>query len=258
MRSLFKKQGLHLQNFYSLNKDRFFIYQVNDHFIPNELLVDKISYEAQFEKCRNESLFAYMPRKGDCIIDIGAGLGEETIYYSHLAGENGNVLAIEANPDVFEVLNNTIRLNKLPNVTSYNIAIYDQNTKINLAEDKGSYEAFYVTEEKNNVVKNIPATRLGDFLRDQKIKRIDLLKVNIEGGERFITDTLGPEHLRMVRHVAIACHDFRYRREGNDFFKTKELVIQFLQQNGFEIQTRSTDTEYLNDWVYGTNKFSLI
>ena len=256
LRYLFKKAQLDLQNFHSFNKGKFFIYQVNNFFIPNESLVDKISYEMQFRKCRNESLFAYVPEKGDTIIDIGAGLGEETIYYSQLAGKTGKVIAVEANPSVFEILNKTILLNKLTNVTSHNIAIYQQKGKVNLAKDSASYEAFYITTEKNNAANNIPAERLDDFLREQKISRIDLLKANIEGGERFVINTLDPEQLLMIRHVAIACHDFRYRKEANEFFKTKELVIQFLRKSGFDIQTRHTDIEYLNDWVYGTNKFT--
>jgi len=258
LRYLFKKEQLHLQNIHSFKKDKFFIYQVNNFFIPNESLVEKISYEMQFQKCRNESLFAYVPEKGNTIIDIGAGLGEETIHYSHLAGETGRVISIEANPMVFEILNKTILLNKLANVASHNIAIYQQKGMVNLAEDKTSYEAFYVTPEKDKAANNIPANRLDDFFTEQKISRVDLLKVNIEGGERFVINTLGPEQLLMIRHVAIACHDFRYRREGNEFFKTKDLVIQFLGQNGFDIQTRHTDIEYINDWVYGTNKFYLI
>jgi len=255
LRKLFKRHGLKLQDIYTFNDDQFYIYKVNDFFIPNEMLVEEISYQSQFEKCRNESLFAYTPARGDTILDIGAGLGEETIYYSHLVGEPGQVYALEANPKVFEVLKKTIELNKLSNVSPDNVAIFSENGRVKLAGDQHSYEAIYVTEPDSSSP-SIPAVRLDHFIAEKRIKKIDLLKINIEGAERFIVDTLQPAQLLAIRHVAIACHDFRFHREGNAFFKTKELIIRFLQQNGFEIQIRNTETDYINDWVYGINKFT--
>ncbi|MBK8142713.1 MAG: hypothetical protein IPK57_18205 [Chitinophagaceae bacterium] len=107
---LFKKNGLELQHIYSFNNDQFFIYGVNNHFIPNESFTAFISYETQLEKCKNESLFTYQPRRGEIVLDLGAVLGEETLYYSQLVGHKGRVLAIEANPAVFEVLKKLLRL----------------------------------------------------------------------------------------------------------------------------------------------------
>ncbi len=251
---LFKKNGLELQHIYSFNNDQFFIYGVNNHFIPNESFTAFISYETQLEKCKNESLFAYQPRRGDIVLDLGAGLGEETLYYSQLVGHKGRVLAIEANPAVFEVLKKTIALNKLSNVSIFNMAVFEKNGTINLSAGYPSYEAGSVTKENNRNTVTIPAIRIDSFLEKQKTERIDFLKANIEGAERYIISTLTTMQVSKIRHIAIACHDFRYHREDNEFYKTKELVISFFAKNGFDIQTRQTGIDYLDDWVYGTDK----
>ncbi|HQV59851.1 MAG TPA: FkbM family methyltransferase [Chitinophagaceae bacterium] len=253
LRFLFKKNGLHLQQLYSFNHDKFFIYQVNNHFIPNEALTTFISYETQSDKCRNESLFAYQPQEGDTIIDLGAGLGEETLYYSHLVGHTGKVISVEANPAVFEVLQKTITLNGLSNVSSFNMAVFSDNGTTSLSVNDPSYEAAFITKDTKKAI-NIPASRMDSFLEKQKIEKISLLKANIEGAERYIIDTLTAQQVSKIRHIAIACHDFRYLREGNDFYKTKKLVIDFFTKNGFEISTRQTGIDYLDDWVFGTNK----
>ena len=255
LRYLFKKRGLRLQQFYSFGHGRFFIYQVNNHFIPNESFTASISYETQLDKCKNESLFAYLPQNGDTIIDLGAGLGEETLYYSHLVGDTGKVISVEANPAVFEVLQKTITLNKLSNVSSLNTAIFSENGTINLSANEPSYEAAFITKDNKGESFAVPASRMDSLIENQKTEVISLLKANIEGAERYIIDTLTAEHVSKIKHIAIACHDFRYLREGNEFYKTKKIVIDFFTKNGFEISTRQTGIDYLDDWIYGTNKF---
>jgi FkbM family methyltransferase len=251
LKYFYTKEGLSLQKFYSFSDDRFFVYEVNDVFIPTEAISWPISFETQLKKCQNESLFGYMPKTGDCIVDIGAGLGEETFLFAKLASDSGRVLAIEPHPDVYQVLLKTISLNKLSNVTALNIAVSDKEEIISLSDNQSSYEMTSVTNSEATEKLQIKANTIGRILSDQGVQQIDLLKVNIEGAEKFIPGNLSKSQVDNIHHIAIACHDFRYRKEGNDFFKTKDIVIKFLVENGFEIQTRSTGIDYLDDWVYG-------
>ena len=250
LQKLFRRHKLHLQELFSFQNDRFFIFKVNDRYIPNESLV-AVSYETQLEKCRNESLAFYQPAAGDVIVDAGAGLGEETLCYSSLTGPNGKVYAIEANPAVFNILEKTIALNELSNVKSFNLAIYTENSPVQMDEEDPSYEAGYIKNTPGP--RGIPGMTMANFMISNNITTIDLLKANIEGAERFLVDTITSGQYLNIRHVAIACHDFRFRKEGNSFFKTKEHVIGVLEKNGFIVQTRNTGIEYLDDWVYGSN-----
>lgn len=251
LKHLFKKEKLTLQNFYSFYNDRFFIYKINNVFIPTEAIFWPISFETQLKKCQNESLFEYVPKQGDCVIDIGAGLGEETFLFAKLVGNAGKVISIEPHPDVYQVLYKTISFNNFSNVTTLNMAISDKEGTISLSDSQSSYETTSVIKNKTTGALQVKANTIGNILSAKHIEHIDLLKVNIEGAEQFILESLSREQINSIRHIAIACHDFRYRKEGNEFFKTKELVIKFLSENSFEIQTRSTGIDYLDDWVYG-------
>jgi FkbM family methyltransferase len=251
LKRCFRKYGVHLQDFFSYDNDRFFMYKVDDIFVPDESLYWPVSFTLKLTKCKNESLFGYQPKDGDKIIDIGAGLGEETILFSKLVGDNGRVIAIEANPAVFRILKKTIELNQLKNVDAYNLAIYKEEAMVGLAGTDASYESVFVKQDIQSSINNIKAARLDNFIKENHIDKIDFLKVNIEGGEKFVIDTISPEQLNEIPHVAIACHDFRYRKEGNEFFRTKDHVMQQLLKNGFEIApSRRTGVDYIDDWVY--------
>jgi FkbM family methyltransferase len=254
LKHAFKKNGLILQDLLSYDNDRFFIYKVDNVFLPDESFYWPLSFESKLLKCRNESLFAYEPKIGDTILDIGAGLGEETILFSRLAGETGKVISVEANPVVHKILCESIRLNELTNVDANNVAIYRENTIAGLSAKDASYEAAFISFEEMDKGARVKTTRMDSFINEKKIERIDLLKVNIEGSERFVLETLSPEQFSVTRHAAIACHDFRYRKEGIAFFQTKEYIKQQLVNHGFEIITRNTGIDYLDDWVYATNK----
>jgi hypothetical protein len=61
---------------------------------------------------------------------------------------------------------------------------------------------------------------------------IDFLKMNIEGAERLAI--LGMKHaLRRVRHLCVACHDFRADRSEGEHYRTRDVVIEFLKQQGY-------------------------
>ena len=74
----------------------------------------------------------FLPEQGDIVVDIGAHMGRYTIIGSKRVGAQGKVVAIEAHPSNFEMLNRNIKLNQLTNVIPLNYAVYSKETKIKL------------------------------------------------------------------------------------------------------------------------------
>ena len=87
------------------------------------------------------------------------------------------------------------------------------------------------------------------FLNENKIKKVDLLKVNIEGSESYLVNTMN-NCLDKINNIAIECHDFRFAVEKNEYFKTKELLSSYLEKNGFYVFSQHTEIPYINDWIY--------
>jgi FkbM family methyltransferase len=68
-----------------------------------------------FEKHFAE-LFSYLVSPGDRCLDVGANVGVHTIRLARLVGQDGEVIAIEPNPEVVQRTRRNISLNGLANV----------------------------------------------------------------------------------------------------------------------------------------------
>lgn len=136
-----------------------------------------------YEKYESE-LFRSKIKPGMTIIDIGANLGYYTAIASRLAGERGLVLAFEPEPNFFKLLSRNINRNNLKNVACFELAIAEKNGLTNLylsSENKG-HNSIINSEELKTAVQ-VKTTTLDDFLASQKIAKVDIIKMDIEGAE---------------------------------------------------------------------------
>lgn len=194
----------------------------------------------------------YQPRKGDTVIDIGAGVGEEVLPVSDLVGSAGKIYAIEANPNTFRVLEYYCKQNQLSNASLHSLAITERSGDI-FIEDDGGYgvqNAVSMNQSGNQIA--VKAQSLDDFIEANKIESVDLLKVNIEGAERFVVKGMD-RSVKKIKHVAISCHDFRYAAGESEFFKTRDEVMAYLQQH-FILSFQQTGDAVRDNYIYGVNK----
>src|SRR3954447_9594533 len=61
-------------------------------------------------------------RTGDTFIDVGANIGYFSMLASKLVGPGGSVVALEASPEFYEIVQENIRLNNCGNVRPVNVA----------------------------------------------------------------------------------------------------------------------------------------
>jgi FkbM family methyltransferase len=74
----------------------------------------------------------FRPKEGDVVVDVGAHIGHYTIIASKLVCPNGKVIAVEAHPHNFKMLQYNIWLNELTNVTAMNYAVYSKRARLEL------------------------------------------------------------------------------------------------------------------------------
>lgn len=151
-----------------------------------------------------EHLKRYL-KPGDFVLDIGAHIGNHTLYFSKVCG--ARVVAFEANPIAFVNLRKTITENKIDEyVSAHNIALSDGNKKsITLTPlpvgDPGTMSAYRKADSSSI---HRPAQALDDFFEYFKERPIRLIKIDVEkseldvlaGGEqviRFSRPVIGAE-----------------------------------------------------------------
>jgi FkbM family methyltransferase len=133
----------------------------------------------------------FTPKEGDIVIDIGAHIGLYTIISSKRVGAQGKVVAIEADPENFEMLNSNIKLNQLTNVIPLNYAVYSKETKIKLYLPSGEsgftkYNTImpnWINTQEKFVEVN--ANTLDYLLQLNKIRQeeVNWIKIDVEGAE---------------------------------------------------------------------------
>ena len=77
----------------------------------------------------------YIP-EGGVVVDVGAYIGDHTVFYAQCVGAKGAVMALEPNVEAFECLKYNTK--HLPNVYAFNVAASDSPGHIGLAKDNNA------------------------------------------------------------------------------------------------------------------------
>ena len=137
----------------------------------------------------------FRPSEGDTVVDIGAHMGRYTIPCSKSAGMSGKVVAIEAHPYNFRILQHNLRLNKLKNVSLLNCAVYSNRARLKLYlpdEDLGytmhhSLMTNYLASKYSNEIEQkyieVEADTLDNLLKARGINEVNWIKIDVEGAE---------------------------------------------------------------------------
>jgi FkbM family methyltransferase len=218
-------------------------------------LDDLANFEREYrawEAAAEEFWFhAYRPQPGAVIVDVGAGIGTDTLVFARLAGATGRVIAIEAHPETFARLRKNCMAHGLSNVTCLWAAVVDKPCTVHIETGE--------LHESNSIRSDAPApssfpvagVTLDAVCAGLDIDHVDLLKMNIEGAERLAMRGMG-RTAAMTRHICIAAHSFRTARGDGDFFDTRADVVAFLSSAGFRITTRDDDPRpYVRDHIHG-------
>jgi FkbM family methyltransferase len=186
----------------------------------------------------------FLPKDGDTVVDIGAHIGLYTIISSKRVGFNGKVIAIEAHPENFEILNRNIQLNQLTNVIALNYAAYSEEERLKLYLPSGeSGFTKYNTimpkfAKRDEKFVEVTANTLDKLLQSNGISAVNWIKIDVEGAE---FEVLKGAHnvLSDNKDIAILIElhgsPYEYRPKIEEFIKLYNLKIEFersYQENG--------------------------
>jgi FkbM family methyltransferase len=141
-------------------------------------------YDYESEEFEAIMLFG---KPGWIYVDVGANVGILTLAMSRMAGTQGQVIACEPNPYVYEILLNTLRLNRRANVTPLQTLLMDRPAAVpfNISPYGGlgvrSSVAYHDPGSRKIV---LPSTTID--LLSEGLERLDFLKIDAEGAELAI------------------------------------------------------------------------
>jgi FkbM family methyltransferase len=165
---------------------------------------------------------------GDTAIDVGANCGYYTALFSRLVGVTGRVLALEPNPSLLAELNRFVRLNAIYNVevVGAGASSVDDEIILSIPPAEARNESATMAPIPSWLAVKVPIVRLDKICMDRNVKKVKLLKLDIEGHE----------------HLALQGMDELIRSGGVQYLLT-ELNDYWLRQQGF---SSASLLKYLN------------
>lgn len=149
-------------------------------------------------------------KKDDIFIDVGANIGLMSIFASRIVRPNGIIYSFEPEPETFMILNKNIAINKIKNIRAYNIGVGERQYKsvifTNPYAGRGGASLIKPFNQKDSIKYEIYIEKLDDIIFEYNIKKIRMLKIDVEGWELNVLK--GAKFLLQSIEAPIICIEF--------------------------------------------------
>lgn len=197
-------------------------------------------------------------RAKDPIIDVGAHVGFFSLYCRAL-NPRVTIFAIEPEPGNVKRLEKNLAQNNIENVFVEQSALAGKTGKriLMLSPDSHNHRLF----EGNAVGQTglqVSAYSLADFCQKHEIKKISVLKMDIEGGEYEVLEEMMDHDFFLVENIILEYHDLDHRNfnEGGFPEKNHKFLEKILRENGFSVQIMPSQFDKTMGFIFARNKRS--
>lgn len=176
---------------------------------------------------------------GGTAIDVGANIGEWTLPMAKALGPAGKLISFEPLPMMRDALRKTLRINWLPQASVLDFALSNQTgiTHFSIHQQEGEIVdsgKSRLGEMGGNASQiEVNAITLDHFLSQQKLERLDFIKIDVEGHELQVLEgakeTLAKYSPALVLEV------------GNESRDVREKIKSLLYELNYELIGITTD-----------------
>ena len=141
--------------------------------------------------------------KHDTIIDVGAHIGIFSLYASQFC-TNGKIFCYEPSAENYRLLQDNLLQIQIVNVFANNIAVSNSNDTVNLyINPDNTAHSIYDSTSKSIHVKSQTLQNIFDI---NNIQSCDYLKLDCEGAEYEIIESLPDDYFRKIKQIYIEYH----------------------------------------------------
>ncbi len=165
------------------------------------------------------------------IFDIGAHVGIASIFLS-TNYPSASIYAFEPNNKSYRRLKKNLKYNKISNVKVFNWAIVGKSTpkRTLFVDSKSGMSTMFGRSDKEliSAKQTVTTKTLSKVLKAEKIKSVDLVKMDCEGAEYEILLGLNPSAYRQFKAFVIEYHDDITEHTHQD-------LIDIFKKNSYQV-----------------------
>ena len=197
----------------------------------------------------------------DIVFDIGANIGEYTLFAASMLSDKGKVWSFEPVEKMYQVLQENIDLNphiknririikKGVGLQKAVLPIYDDVSNNN----EGVYSLHPSNFQHSKKIEDIEIDRLDTIFIENQIPRVDLIKIDVEGNELFVLQSA--DHILSTYHpklmIEVSSKNFSAAgystKDLIDYLKKYQYTIYLIKVRGLlqKIQVHSDLPEFCN------------
>lgn len=167
---------------------------------------------------------------GMTFVDAGANKGDFSLLAARLVGDSGKVLAFEPEPENCMWIRRSIELNGYRNISLYEVALGEksESTQLYLGEKSGWHTLLPFQPFRNVGTVPILKRTLDSVLEDINHKRVNMIKIDVEGVELEVLR--GARQTLSNNRDIVLLLDIHPQLGANP-----EEVCDFLKEQGFFI-----------------------
>jgi len=177
------------------------------------------------------NLFKKMVKPGMTILDIGTNKGYFSLLSAKKMDDDGQVLSFEPHPKNCYWIKKSISVNGYKSIKLFQVALSNKNGEMRLfVGAKSGHHSLVRNQELGSIA--ISTRKLDDILAEQKISKVDLIKIDVEGAEIQVLEGANKLLAQQSPKLLIDIHDI-----------DRKKLFRILEKFGFKI------------FDYSTNKF---
>lgn len=153
------------------------------------------------------------------VLDLGANVGYYTLIAAHLVGPRGRVHAFEPDPESYDLLVKSVRLNGHTNVTTVCAAVADRAERGRLYLDSGRWGQ---SLSERNIAAPVGSVEVETVTLDGLLEsgalgpRVDVIKIDVQGAEGLVRKGAGRLLQRDRPKILMELEPDRLRNLGTD------------------------------------------
>ncbi len=175
-------------------------------------------------------------KKTDIVFDVGANIGEISLHSASLVSQ-GKVYAFEPVSMIRKELQNNINLNPhLKNITIIHQGLGDKINSLPIYHEstekynEGIFSIYPENPLSSECIENIQINTIDNILNEQKINRVNLIKIDVEGHELMVLQGAKNTLLKYKPYLII---EISQKNIETAKYKAEDILF-FLNQLGYK------------------------